>query len=123
MQKILILCAEKDWENALRQILPDFEIEAISGFAFTRPIEACWERISKSKFDVLILTNLGISAYDVIEYVRRLPEKRGYRAVVMTGCMTMELADICNGKGVSLAKLPLGREEMRALISGEWGNR
>lgn len=123
MQKILILCADEYSEDMLRHTLNDCEIELISDFNLIHDIDKCWEIIGQKEFDVLVLSNLGIWLNDVMEYVRRLPDKRGYRAVVITGCMTMELAYICNGKRVSLAKLPLGREGMSALISGEWGNR
>lgn len=118
MQKILILCADLVSEDIFRYALNGYEIELISDFNLIHDIDKCWEIISQKEFDVLILSNLGIWLNDLMEYVRRLPDKRGYRAVVITGCMTMELADICNGKGVSLAQLPIDREVLKAFISG-----
>lgn len=123
MQKILIMCADLVSEDMFRYALNGYEIELISDFSLIHDIDKCRETIGQKEFDVLILSNLGIWLNDVMEYVRRLPDKRGYRAVVITGCMTMELADICLSKGVPLAKLPMGREGMIALISGEWENR
>jgi len=116
--KIVMLCADQDFENIFRRILADYKLEVISGFDLTRNIAACWERICRSRFDILILTNFGISAYDMIECVKLLPENRGYRAVVMTGHLDLEMANVCIEKNVPLAKFPLEAEEIRALVSG-----
>lgn len=111
--KILMLCADRSFEELFRQIVPNCELILI------QDIEGCLVLINKKTFDILILTNLSIPIDDVIASVKLLPEKRQYKAFVMTGYVDQRVIDVCEDKAVPIINLPIDEEEIMALMSGK----
>lgn len=109
--KILMLCADRSFEELFRQIVSNCELILI------QDIEGCLGLINKKTFDILILTNLSIPIDDVISYVKQLPEKRYYKAFVITGYVNQELIDMCKDRAVPIINLPIDAEEIEPLLS------
>lgn len=114
-QKILMLCADQGFEELFRHIVPNCDLIVI------QDIEGCLELINKKTFDMFILTNMNIPITNVIACVEQLPEKRHYKAFVMTGYADQSVIDVCEAKAVPIINLPVDEEEIRTLVSDNDG--
>lgn len=114
-QKILMLCADQDFEKLFRQRVSNSELIVM------RDIEGCLGLIDREAFDTLILTNLSIPIDDVVACVEQLPEKRHYKTFVLTGYVDRRVIDVCEDKAIPIINFPIDDEEIKALVSNNDG--
>jgi hypothetical protein len=105
--KMLILCADRDFQGLLEAALPHYELDFISEVSKLKDLDHMNCVFQHDSYDVLVLSNLGMPMSLAMRHVSLLPEVRTYGVLMLAGDLSDPDKDICNQRQVDALELPV----------------
>ena len=105
--KMLILCADRDFQGLLEAALPHYELDFISEVSKLKDIDHMNCVFQHDSYDVLVLSNLGLPMSLAMRHVSLLPEVRTYGVLMLAVELLDSDRDICTQRQVNTLELPV----------------
>jgi hypothetical protein len=105
--KMLVLCADRDFQGLLEAALPHYELDFISEVSQLKDLDHMNCVFQHDSYDVLVLSDLGMPLNLAMRHVSLLPEVRTYGVLLLASAVTKTDKVLCSQRDVVAIDLPV----------------
>jgi len=110
--KLLVLCTNRVFRKLLEESLPQYELDFISEASKLKDLDYMNCVFQHDSYDVLVLTNMGLSMSLAMHHVCLLPEVRTYGVLLISGLLSESDKRTCAQYQVETMEAPMALHEL-----------